>query len=170
MNSNSSVTLTSSQAPQPAESGNGAGFSDVAGSEVLRLPKIPALSIRQPWAWLILHAGKDIENRCWPTKFRGRFLIHAAKGCTMREFMDASDFVHDLLIREGTGRKHLMPGPKEIDRGGIVGEAEIVDCVRASKSPWYMGDWGFVIRNAKPLPFTACKGALGFFHLQNNKT
>lgn len=26
-----------------------------------------ALSIRQPWAWAILHAGKDIENRDWHT-------------------------------------------------------------------------------------------------------
>lgn len=39
-----------------------------------------ALSIRQPWASLILKAGKDIENRCWQTKVRGRVLIHAAKG------------------------------------------------------------------------------------------
>ena len=30
-----------------------------------------ALSIRQPWAWAIINAGKDIENRQWPTKFRG---------------------------------------------------------------------------------------------------
>ena len=37
-----------------------------------------ALSIRQPWAWLILHGGKDIENRTWATKLRGRVLIHAA--------------------------------------------------------------------------------------------
>jgi hypothetical protein len=35
---------------------------------------IPALSIRQPWAWLICHAGKNIENRPWRTQFRGRFL------------------------------------------------------------------------------------------------
>lgn len=32
---------------------------------------LPAISIRQPWAWLILNAGKDIENRDWPTNFRG---------------------------------------------------------------------------------------------------
>jgi hypothetical protein len=41
-----------------------------------------ALSIRQPWAWLILHAGKDIENRDRKPRnpalhFRGSFLIHA---------------------------------------------------------------------------------------------
>ena len=37
-----------------------------------------AISIRQPWASLILKCGKDIENRSWPTKFRGRILVHAA--------------------------------------------------------------------------------------------
>jgi hypothetical protein len=37
------------------------------------------LSIRQPWAWLVAHGWKNIENRTWPTGFRGRFLIHAAK-------------------------------------------------------------------------------------------
>jgi hypothetical protein len=44
-----------------------------------------ALSIRQPWAWLILNAGKDIENRDWLTRFRGPFLIHASKGMTRAE-------------------------------------------------------------------------------------
>ena len=49
------------------------------------------LSIRQPWAWLILNAGKDIENREWPTRFRGRVLIHASKGMTHDEWEDAWD-------------------------------------------------------------------------------
>lgn len=39
---------------------------------------IPALSIRQPGAWLIVNGHKDIENRDWPTtNFRGRLLVHA---------------------------------------------------------------------------------------------
>ena len=38
-----------------------------------------ALSIRQPWAWLIAEAVKDIENRRWATTYRGVFLIHAGK-------------------------------------------------------------------------------------------
>ncbi|WP_289241690.1 ASCH domain-containing protein [Delftia sp.] len=42
---------------------------------------IPALSIRQPWAWLIVHGYKDIENRDWHTPFRGNLLVHA--GLTM---------------------------------------------------------------------------------------
>lgn len=40
---------------------------------------LPALSLRQPWAWAILHAGKTIENRTWATRYRGRIRIHAAK-------------------------------------------------------------------------------------------
>ena len=50
-----------------------------------------ALSIRQPWAWLILNAGKDIENRSWYTSVRGRVLIHASKGMTLAEYEDAID-------------------------------------------------------------------------------
>jgi hypothetical protein len=38
-----------------------------------------ALSIMQPWAWLIVNGLKDIENRKWSTDFRGEFLVHAGK-------------------------------------------------------------------------------------------
>lgn len=37
-----------------------------------------ALSIKQPWASLIAHGIKDIENRTWATKYRGKVLIHAS--------------------------------------------------------------------------------------------
>lgn len=35
-----------------------------------------ALSVRQPWAWLIVNGYKDIENRDWSTQQRGRIWIH----------------------------------------------------------------------------------------------
>ena len=115
------------------------------------------LSIRQPWAWLILHGGKDIENRTWSTHFRGRFLIHAGKGMTRDEYESAK---WDAENNEVT-----LPPYETFKRGGIVGEAEIVECVKFSDSPWFSGDYGFVLRNAKPLPFYPCKGSLGFFSL-----
>lgn len=121
-----------------------------------------ALSIRQPWAWLILHGGKDIENRAWKTKVRGRILIHASQGMTVDEWEDGLYFA----VRARKGRDHppvTMPGPRQIPRGGIVGSVEIVDCVTASDSPWYMGDVGFVLRDPRPLPFVPMKGRLGFF-------
>jgi len=52
-----------------------------------------AISIRQPWAWLIVNGYKDIENRSWPTKFRGRVLIHASKGMTRAEYDDVEDYL-----------------------------------------------------------------------------
>jgi hypothetical protein len=47
--------------------------------------------------------------------------------------------------------------------GGIVGQAELVGCVTESSSRWFCGPYGFVIRDARPLPFKPCRGALGFF-------
>lgn len=117
-----------------------------------------ALSIRQPWAWMILNAGKDIENRDWPTARRGRFLIHASKGMTRAEYENATD----PLWANG-GRTIDLPPFEDLQRGGIVGEAEIVDCVTASESPWFNGTFGFVLRDPKPLPFIQYKGQLGFF-------
>lgn len=116
---------------------------------------VVALSIRQPWAWLILHGGKDIENRNWPTRFRGRIYVHAGKGMTREEYEDAE------WTAEENGVK--LPPFEALERGGIVGEVDIVDCVTRSESPWFFGDYGFVLRNAQPLPFRPCRGALGFF-------
>lgn len=117
-----------------------------------------ALSVRQPWAWLILHAGKDIENRSWHTNFRGRVLVHASKGMTRDEYEDASD-----PLWASKGPVIELPSFEALERGGIVGMVDIVDCVRQSDSPWYQGEWGFVLRNPAPIPFRPLKGALGFF-------
>ena len=126
-----------------------------------RTDRMIALSIRQPWAWLILHGGKDIENRTWPTKVRGRVLVHAGKGMTRNEWGDAWEFAHG----SGAGPRGVDAGLTfdNIQRGGIVGSVEIVDCVNRSNSRWFVGDYGFVLRDPQVLPFTPFKGALGFF-------
>ena len=126
---------------------------------------LPALSIRQPWCHAIPHFGKDVENRQWqyPTKFRGRCLIHASQ-----RFDEAGlYFFRDLGMPE-------FPGSLEYERGGIVGIMDIVDCVRTSDSKWFAGEYivdngakkrnyGLVIANARPLPFQPIKGQLNFF-------
>ena len=114
-----------------------------------------ALSIRQPWAWLILHGGKDIENRTWTTRFRGPFYVHAAKGMTRQEYDTARDFA--------ASRGIPIPDYHDIDRGGIVGTAHLVDCHSFNESPWFFGPYGFVLEKVNPLPFHALKGELGFF-------
>jgi len=116
---------------------------------------VKALSIRQPWAWLILHGGKDIENRTWTTRFRGPFYVHAANGMTHQEYDTASDFAESNGV--------CIPPYQDLDRGGIVGTAAIVDCVTYSDSPWFFGAYGFVLENGNPIPFRPLKGELGFF-------
>jgi hypothetical protein len=111
-----------------------------------------ALSIQQPWAWAILHAGKDMENRSWRTTFRGTFLIHASK--------KIDSYGYDFILN----RFGIVPPKKnEIDRGGIVGVAEIVDCVDCSNSGWFCGKYGYVLRNPKPIEIIRINGQLGFF-------
>ena len=124
---------------------------------------LKAISIRQPWAWLILNAGKDVENRTWPTHFRGRVLIHAGATMTRGDYEACAIFVAGIY--GDLTKEFLIPDYEELKRecGGIVGGMEIVDCVRWSPSPWFVGDYGFVLRNARALPFVPCKGALNFF-------
>lgn len=118
------------------------------------------LSIRQPWAWLIVNGHKDVENRTWSTKYRGEVLIHAGKGMTEEEYLDVETF----LIFEKPEINLELPPPVDLQRGGIVGVAELVDCVTESESRWFFGPYGFVMRNARPLPFSPMRGALGFFN------
>ena len=123
-----------------------------------------ALSIRQPWAWLILNAGKNIENRSWTTRFRGRFIVHAAKGMTRDEYEAACD----PLWAKG-GPVIAVPAFADLERGGIVGSVELVDCVTDSDSPWFCGPFGFVLRDPQPLPFRPLRGALGFFEVRDDR-
>lgn len=117
-----------------------------------------ALSIRQPWAWLIVNGYKDIENRSWATRFRGPVLIHAAKGMTGAEFNEAYHFAIEVGIS--------IPRFNELERGGIVGVANVTGCSDDSLSPWFFGKFGFELADAKPLPFMPCKGQLGFFEVE----
>ena len=36
-----------------------------------------ALTLRPQWAWFVVNGHKDIENRSWPTRLRGRIWVHA---------------------------------------------------------------------------------------------
>jgi ASCH domain len=120
-----------------------------------------ALSVRQPWAWLIVNGFKPIENRDWSTTFRGQLLIHASKGMTKFEYEDCADLVGAICGK--TGETISLPAFFDLERGGIVGAAEVSDCVEDSSSYWFSGKFGLVMRNAKPLPFRILKGKLGFF-------
>jgi len=146
---------------------------------------VKALSIRQPWAWLICvgmpvncfekaynpdgksysikvkdEIGvvyKDIENRNWYTDFRERIYVHAGK----RVDNDAQVW---LMEKGFSPMLVLMLYSNKIPRGAIIGEVDITGCVEKSDSPWFVGKYGFTLANPvlydKPIP---CKGRLGFF-------
>ena len=123
--------------------------------------KLPdrALSIRQPWAWLVATGRKEIENRPRAHPFRGEFLIHASLTADRDALFDVFDGAHPVT---GEDLDFVVP-PLELHRGGYVGIAEVVDCVTTSDSPWFVGPFGFVIRNARPIEFIPAKGMLGFY-------
>lgn len=106
--------------------------------------EIKALSIKQPYPHHIFHDGKDVENRDWPTRGRGWFIIHA-----------------------GVSKSELASSQMGLPRGGVVGMARIVDCVTEMESRWFFGRYGFVLRDAFPLPLIPCRGQLGFFRLDD---
>lgn len=116
-----------------------------------------AISIRQPWAWLIVHGPKAIENRTWYCHYRGRILIHAAKGMTQREYAYACGFAYRQRV--------IVPAKEHLQFGGVIGMADVTDCVEASDNPWFMGDYGIVLANRRAVPFLPAKGALGIFDI-----
>lgn len=112
-----------------------------------------ALSIRQPWAWLIVSGIKDIENRSRKTNFRGQFLIHAS------QTIDTSAYIS--LFKQGV----FLPEIKRLITGGIIGIATIEDCVTEHKSKWFTGPYGYVISNSRPVKFFQIKGQQWFFNV-----
>jgi len=119
-----------------------------------------ALSIRQPWAWLIVNGYKDIENRTWSTDFRGRVYVHAGKRVKQGDFPEQRAYI----------RESGLTLPEEPPLGAIVGEVNIIDCVDTSCNPWFCGPYGFLLSSPiaykKPIPY---RGQLGFFSIEVRK-
>ncbi len=113
-----------------------------------------ALSIQQPWAWAIMN-GKTVENRTWPTHFRGRFLIHTGK--------KFDPFGYDWILEHRGLLTAEIPHRELFSCGGFVGRSRIIDCVDRHSSPFFFGPWGFVLTDSHPIEFIPYRGQLGFF-------
>jgi hypothetical protein len=110
--------------------------------------------IRQPWAWLIVEGFKDIENRSWATRYRGPLLIQASASLPSKRELDG--------YRRWV-RKRGVELPDTFQTGGIVGMAQLDDCVKKSPSKWFEGPIGWQLSKRKKLPFMPLKGQLGLF-------
>ena len=124
-----------------------------------------ALSLKQPWATLLVHGLKTIEVRRWPTARRGRVLIHAARIPDDRP--------------EGWQRlpAHLKENAQLL--GGILGAAELIGCQKynnledflkdeqkhLNEPSWFepAGLYGFAFADAEVLPFREYPGWMRFF-------
>jgi hypothetical protein len=118
-----------------------------------------ALTVKNPWAWLIIHGGKDVENRSWRTNYRGRLLIHASK---------RPEEIEPSLPGQATAEEIILLnalGESEPYNGCILGSVELADCVLNSKSAWAEeGAWLWILRN--PVPFDEpipARGSLGLW-------
>lgn len=121
-----------------------------------------AITVKQPWASLIVHGIKDIENRTWKTNFRGRVLIHAAGSHGRKFSVNLTDAQTKAAF--ATIAKYTMFG--SLSFGAIIGSVEIVDCVQNHPSIWTdKGVYNWVLANpilyAKPIENV--KGKLSFW-------
>jgi hypothetical protein len=113
------------------------------------------ISIRQPWANLVVRGVKDVENRIWWTGYQGPLLIHASKNYDFEG--------QEWIVKNFPGV--LFPG--EIYQcGGIIGRVEMVGSVKEHPSPWFFGPFGHVYINAREIGFVPLRGRLGLFEVE----
>lgn len=124
-----------------------------------------ALSVKQPWAWLICTGYKDVENRTFDAPRCGRIYIHAGKN------VDDEGAIWLWENKERLGIQGCMTEWTEIcntwKQGAIIGEVDIAYVTMHSKSLWFSGPIGYVLENPvlyeKPIPM---KGRLGFWEVE----
>lgn len=122
------------------------------------------LTVRQPWAWCLIHGGKTVENRSWPTSHRGWLWVHAAAAQCPADWLAEIREDYADLAAEVVGRVETY--------SAIVGAVRVTDCVaieeleaRGQADGWAEGPWCWVIgdeRIALHEPI-ACKGKLGLW-------
>lgn len=99
-----------------------------------------ALSIRQPWAELIMRGNKDEEYRSGPTRIRGRIAIYAS-----------------LSKEDLPEAEHWGLDPDNLPRGVIIGTVELWGC---DGGDWYLRD---PIRLAEPIKPTEHPQPIWFY-------
>ena len=128
-----------------------------------------ALSLKQPWAALLVYGRKTVEVRRWATKRRGPVLIHAARVPDPRPEAWAQ----------------LPPELREAARevGGLIGDADLTGVVAYPSPQLFVADrarhlndpswfrpprlYGFVFANPRPLPFRPYPGNVRFFTVED---
>jgi hypothetical protein len=137
------------------------------------MPSSPtyALSLKQPWAALLVYGRKSIEVRRWPTARRGHILIHAAR------VSDDRPEAWALVPPELREAAHFV--------GGFVGAADLTGCIayrtfeafvndqprHLNLPQWYVRPvmYGFTFQNAEPTSFRPYPGWMRFFPVRDGE-
>ena len=150
------------------------------------------LSVKNPYAYLIIHGIKDVENRSWKTDYRGELLIHCSGKDQVDiydddipkeilkefdEFWKAKDNNEDYQFQNEFARKladldikteKIIIKDKQIFylSGLILGKVTLTDIVRDSKSIWAEKNcYHWILEN--PVVFNSpieAKGKLGLWN------
>lgn len=109
------------------------------------------LSVKQPWATLIVRGYKDIENRTWDTAYRGSLFIHASKQYDEDEISQAIS--------------SYRLNPDDFPKGAVIGVVELKDIVTEHNSAWFNGPFGWVFEKPEEIPATPYRGKPSLFEL-----
>ena len=120
-----------------------------------------ALSLKQPWAELVLLGKKTIELRKWNTNFRGEFFIHAS-GNVDEEQMKKFGF-KDLPTQAIVGKATLVDVKVYNNEKDFLRDS---DKHLTSNMKW--GKYGFILIDIERIKPIECKGQLGFFEFNQN--
>ena len=87
------------------------------------------LTIKEPWATLIIEGYKKYEFRSWKTKYRGKILIHAGMSIDKNVLEKFEDYNLNY------------------NKGAIIGEAQITDCIKVDD------EFSKQLRNINPVVY-----------------
>ena len=140
-----------------------------------------ALTVQQPWAWAIMHGGKDVENRTQAWGYRGLLAIHAGARISQR---GVESPLVDAAFRRRP-REVALPDIRGCEASkAIIGVVDLIEVHVAADgccdSPWGEREYGdgrpgfervrrrdivhLVLERPRPLDVPVpCRGALGLW-------
>ena len=122
------------------------------------------LSVRQPWASLLVSGIKDIENRSWDTPYRGKLLIHASS----RKYSEKDLYRIPYELRNAL-QNGITTGTYPLDEvpySAIIGYVTLADCIEGHDSIWAEdGCYNWVLKDAYifDTPILGIKGKLNLY-------
>ncbi len=125
-----------------------------------------ALTVRQPWASLIISGVKNIENRSWTTDHRGPIVITSSAASAPAHEWENARAILESIDPEHPAISAFFDNPRNAPVGMALGTVEVVSVLTdIENSPWTIpGNWHWVLANPRPFdPPVQCVGKLGLW-------